>query len=294
MEINTQINNNFNNNKYDNQKLTSFQLKKKADEYANLMKSSFDQSQNFWKNGDKAKAKEYSNKGNEYKAILMEINKEYNEVSLAEKSQKKNISIKEDAIKSIVQEKDYKDKINEYLKILNSNSSNSIEFLINEDDKNIENENEKIEKAYFYHRQKADEYGELMANAFKESQNSWNSGDKGKAKELSEIGYIFKQTMETHKANAIKLIATKNNNKRDSDEIDLHGLNVNEAIEFFKETLRLKFSEGNFESIKVIVGKGLHSKDKPKLKQAIANYAANLGLQVFEQPGNEGVIIIFR
>ena len=89
MDKNTQIINNNN-----NQKLASYELKKKADEYANLMKSSFDQSQNFWKIGDKAKAKEYSNKEIEYKAILMQINKEFNEVCLIEKDQKKNIRIK--------------------------------------------------------------------------------------------------------------------------------------------------------------------------------------------------------
>ena len=149
-----------------------------------------------------------------------------------------------------------------------------------------------IEKGYHYHREKGDKYGELMVNAFKESQNSWKISDKGKAKELSNMGYIFKERMEIHKANAVKLIATKNNKKRDSDEIDLHGLNVNEAIQFFKETFKIKFYEGNFESLKVIVGKGIHRQEKPKLKMAIAEYAENLGLQVYEQPGNEGVIII--
>ena len=99
--------------------------------------------------------------------------------------------------------------------------------------------------------------------------------------------------MEIYNSLAVKLIATKNNIEREADEIDLHGLFVNEAIDYFKKTITIKMKNDNFQSIRVIVGKGLHSKDKPKIKYAITNFAAENKLQVFEEPENEGCLIIF-
>lgn len=83
--------------------------KLKADEYAILMRECFEESQNTWKRGDKAKAKEFSTKGNDYKNLLAEANKQFCEIFKFEKEQKRNVNFKEHIIDEIVKEKNLKD-----------------------------------------------------------------------------------------------------------------------------------------------------------------------------------------
>jgi len=266
-----------------------------ADEYAKMMKNCFEESQNAWKSGDKAKAKELSTKGNEFKALLIETNTNFTETLQQEKLQRKNIKIKEEVISNVVQVKDLNDKINDLCyqlgnKDIHDPYSNQTYKGIEELEKS--DYEEKIQKEYNHHREQANNNAKEMGEAFNQAKIAWEMGNKAKAKELSDFGHKCKGEMEIHNANAVKLIATTNNFDKDPDEIDLHGLYVNEAIQFFKETLLLKMKDDNFQSLKVIVGKGLHSKDKPKLKEAVVNFAYVHNLQVFEHPENPGCLII--
>ncbi len=266
--------------------LSSKEYKLKADEYAFLMKSSFEQSQLAWKNGDKSKAKEMSLKGNEYKALLSEANKNFMKFSKLEKEENRNTDNKAKVISSLIKESIKKDKIYETIdacKIQDmSNNLHEEEFNIN------------YEKEIEYHRNQALINGEKMSESFEESRLSWTNGDKAKAKKFSELGHEFKKQMELHNSLALELIIKKNNSKKNSDEIDLHGLYENDAIEYFKEMVNNKMNCGDFISMRVIVGKGNHSKDKPKLKLAIANFANLKQFQVFEDPENEGCLIILK
>ncbi len=278
--------------------LSSRDYKIKADEYAKEMKKCFEESQNAYKIGEKAKAKELSIKGNEYKSLLMETNSKYNDILKLEKDQVKNYNPKINVISDVVSEKNKKDKL--YL-VNYGNEIGNLDKMYN-NDKDNESEyygnikkikfDDKIENEHNFHRSEASSYGKKMGEAFNDAKLYWEKGDKAKAKELSNFGYECKKNMEVHNASAVKLIATKNNNEKDFDEIDLHGLYVNEAIEYFKETLILKMGDGNFESLKVIVGKGLHSKEKPKIKEAIINFVILHNLQVYENPLNPGCLIV--
>jgi len=279
--------------------LSSKDFKEQADEYAKMMKSCFEESQKAWVDGDKAKAKELSIKGNEYKGLLMETNKKYNEILHLEKEQRKNFKFKENVISHVVYEKDIKDKINAF-NLYNLEDKNKYRNNTHDEDNFkdkilLENKSaleENIQEEHDFHRLEGSKYAKLMSEAFQEAKLSWEKGEKARAKEFSNLGYEYKEKMEIHNATAVKLIATKNNNEKDSDEIDLHGLYVNEAIQYFKETLELKMRDPNFQSLKVIVGKGLHSKDKPKIKEAIVNFSNQNNLQVFELPDNPGCLII--
>lgn len=275
--------------------LTSKEYKAQTDEYASMMKKYFEDSQSAWKSGDKAKAKDMSVKGNEYKALLMEANKNFTETLQQEKLQRQNVRIKENVISNVVQMKDLNDKINDMYSQIGI-KENQESFMNNKNNQINELEKLSIEdsilKEYNYYREQASINAKEMGDAFTQAKISWEMGDKARAKELSNFGYQCKERIEIYNANAVKIIATKNNIEKDSDEIDLHGLYVNEAIQFFKETLSIKMKDKNFQSLKIIVGKGLHSKDKPKLKEAVVNFANEHNLNVFEHPDNPGCLII--
>ncbi len=276
--------------------LSSNEHKAKADEYAINMKKCFEDSQNAWKSGDKVKAKEMSIRGNDFKALLMQANENFTGTLKKEKLEYKNINSKEKVISDLVQMKDLNDKIIDFssIKIKRKNQDNLII------DKNTEeiydlkklNFEDEIQEECDFHRQTANNFAKEMVDFFSQSKILWEKGDKAKANELSNFGHQCKEKMDIHNSYAVKIIATKNNIERDSDEIDLHGLYVNEAIQFFKETLLIKMRDENFKSLKVIVGKGLHSKDKPKLKAAVINFANVHNLKVFEHPDNPGYLII--
>ncbi|KAH9083555.1 hypothetical protein EDB83DRAFT_2329929, partial [Lactarius deliciosus] len=58
---------------------------------------------------------------------------------------------------------------------------------------------------------------------------------------------------------AAKIFFEENNkNRREGGKIDLHGLHVNEALQFAEDQLQTARSRGD-EVVHFIVGKGLHS-----------------------------------
>jgi hypothetical protein len=257
----------------------SIDYKKEADDYAEKMKYYFEESQKAWKNGDKAQAKKFSNMGNEFKANLIEANQKFQFSLEVEKEQKKKIQITKDVISETIFFNTIKDTTN----ILEINDkAGEQQTCIREDFLNAYNE----------YRSKSNDFGKRMQEAFEASQNAWKSGDKKKAKEYSDLGYEYRQKMQIYNSKAVKLIVTSNNNGREFDEIDLHGLYVKEALEFFIETANLKLVSKSIEFLKVITGKGLHSKEGPKIKQAIIEYCDKNALIVFEDSMNEGCLIV--
>lgn len=71
--------------------------------------------------------------------------------------------------------------------------------------------------------------------------------------------------------------------------IDLHGLYVREAIKRLKQRIAQCRRE-NQQNFVVIVGKGLHSEQGPRLKPAVLEYAQNSGLNFRPNSPNEGCV----
>ncbi|ETW84744.1 hypothetical protein HETIRDRAFT_247562, partial [Heterobasidion irregulare TC 32-1] len=79
---------------------------------------------------------------------------------------------------------------------------------------------------------------------------------------------------------------------RKLNNVDLHGLYVQEATKFAEASITVARSHG-FESLKLIVGKGLHaSNGVAKVKPAVEKMLKSRGLVVTEQRGNAGVLIV--
>ncbi|KAK0435969.1 hypothetical protein EV421DRAFT_1833461 [Armillaria borealis] len=75
-------------------------------------------------------------------------------------------------------------------------------------------------------------------------------------------------------------------------EIDLHGLYVREAIAYTDAALEEAKRRGDSE-IRIIVGKGLHSKDgEAKVRPAIEDRMRKYQLPAEFDPSNSGVLVV--
>ena len=250
---------------------SSKEYKEEADGYAEKMKAYFEDAQKAWNQGDKAEAKNLSNKGNEFKALLAETNKKYQSAIESEKEALKKMHLTKTAVSEVAFVNNFKEKLN-----------------IEGDDDGEEDPDVLNEK----YREKSAQYGQLMKEAFENSQKAWKSGDKQKAKEYSDLGYEYREKMQTYNSYAVKIVASAKNIQRESDEIDLHGLYVEEALQFFTETIKKKLYGKEIDTLKVITGKGLHSKDGPKIKKNIIDFCLKNNLNVEEDKTNEGCLLI--
>lgn len=85
---------------------------------------------------------------------------------------------------------------------------------------------------------------------------------------------------------------------RPDAELDLHGLSVDEAATKVRFFLQNAIFQG-FRVVLVITGKGLHSSDRPVLREAIGKLLGELPEQVVEwaiaprRYGGEGALVVF-
>lgn len=129
-----------------------------------------------------------------------------------------------------------------------------------------------------------------------ESQRLWQANDKHGAKDFSERSHAFEQrAMEEDRVAAGKIFAYKNAHVR-PDEIDLHGLRVEESLRFLQQRLEAPSQEAY---LVVIYGKGHHSKDhKQHIKPAVLallkerNMAFREGIDGGTNRVNEGVCTV--
>ncbi|KAG9007613.1 hypothetical protein FRB94_013630 [Tulasnella sp. JGI-2019a] len=142
-------------------------------------------------------------------------------------------------------------------------------------------------------RAKANVEGDAMVRCFKDSQNAFTSGDRARAKDLSNQGRIHKAEMERLHSEACELIFQINNEGRGRgpNEVDLHGLYVKEAIQEAQQAI-IGAQMRDDRQIRFIVGKGLHSQGDPRLKPAIEELAVQHDLVAALDPRNSGVLII--
>ena len=88
------------------------------------------------------------------------------------------------------------------------------------------------------------------------------------------------------------IIFTKNNFFKPITEIDMHGLYVGETINKLNYRIE-EIMKTNHRSLVVIVGRGLHSRNGPKLKPAVIGYAQNRRIRFFVDSPRLGCITLY-
>lgn len=143
-------------------------------------------------------------------------------------------------------------------------------------------------------RAEADKHAKLRNECFEKSKQAYSHGDKAKAKELSLEGKKHDQLMKEANKKAADVVFAAKNALVDPDSIDLHGLQVKEAIERTEARIA-QCLEQKKEYLVIIVGRGNHSVGNiPKVKPAIQNllkkYRNQLTVEL-DQP-NAGCITV--
>ncbi|CCE63380.1 hypothetical protein TPHA_0E02900 [Tetrapisispora phaffii CBS 4417] len=125
-----------------------------------------------------------------------------------------------------------------------------------------------------------------------DSQNAYKSGDHKKAKEFSEKSKEQNKIAEGYNLQAAEYAFATNNADSESDEIDLHGLFVKEVQWILQK--RIALAVRNHEQyLKVVVGKGLHSKNGiSKIRPAVEELCQQGNLRNYYDNKNAGVLII--
>jgi len=143
-------------------------------------------------------------------------------------------------------------------------------------------------------RDKAQELAKKRGDCFERSQKAFKSGEKAKAKELSDEGKKYDKEMIECNKKAANLIFKLNNTDKNLPihEIDLHGLFVEEAKNFAEERIKL-CKEKKVDALIIIVGRGNHSIDNiPKIKPAIEQLVKSNGLESRMNEPNPGCITV--
>jgi len=131
-----------------------------------------------------------------------------------------------------------------------------------------------------------------MANAFEASKKAYAKGDGARAKELSNEGNMHKQNMERLNTEARMWIFAANNADSPPDTLDLHGLYVKEALAKTEEAVQ-KAQAQAFPQLKLIVGKGIHSRDHvAHIKPAVEDLLRKYNLDAHVDKHNAGIVIV--
>ncbi|BGP18647.1 hypothetical protein JCM10213_002892 [Rhodosporidiobolus nylandii] len=134
--------------------------------------------------------------------------------------------------------------------------------------------------------------GDMMAKAFASSKQAYSSGNGGAAHELSQQGKEHQRNKDRFNAEAAEWIYQENNRTQPPGSIDLHGLYVQEAIDYTERAIAQGRQQG-WAELKVIVGKGNHSPSHvAKIKPAITSLMERERLTAHLDPHNGGVLIV--
>ncbi|GAA5920375.1 hypothetical protein JCM1841_005597 [Sporobolomyces salmonicolor] len=146
--------------------------------------------------------------------------------------------------------------------------------------------------SYVELRNKAILEGDLMAKAFSESKQAYASGHGGDAHDLSMAGKEHQRNKDRYNAEAAEWIFRENNKTQPPGSVDLHGLYVQESIEYTERAIANAKQQGLSE-LRVIVGKGNHSPSHlAKIKPAITSLMAREHLTAHLDPHNGGVLVV--
>lgn len=132
---------------------------------------------------------------------------------------------------------------------------------------------------------------ELMAKCYDDAQKAFKENRKDEAKKLSEQGKKHQENRDKFSKEAAKQIFNEMNKDRDENEIDLHGLLVQEALDFVNERLeKLSKSAKKHAAFHIITGAGNHSETSAKIKPEIAKLLDGKKLKYVR--GNDGVFVV--
>lgn len=136
------------------------------------------------------------------------------------------------------------------------------------------------------------------------SQNSSSSDARARAEEFRHLrdnahaqnnhslASSYTQRMNDSNNLAAKLVFAEHNSSRPLEEMDLHGLFVEEAKDKTRERIQA-CRNANVLELRVIVGKGIHSVNgELKLGNAVKTVVTECGLVCRNDERNAGVIIV--
>ena len=141
-------------------------------------------------------------------------------------------------------------------------------------------------------REQAQEHFRKHKELSAESQQAFKSGDKARAKQLSEQSHRERDAFANLNRRAAEFVFVENNKDSMSNEIDLHGLYVSEAEYVIKKRLIYGSTHGE-QDVRIIVGKGKHSQNGvAKLKPAAEELCNEAQFQWQVDPKPAGVIVV--
>jgi len=147
-------------------------------------------------------------------------------------------------------------------------------------------------------RMQAHECHQERDRCYKMATEAYHSGDGAAAKELAAKGKCAGDMMRKLNAEAKhKIFNEKNANiSRDNlQEIDLHGLTVNEALDVMQNHFKVVQEMGRACSVRVITGAGKHSEGgKAKIKPAAKEWLERMGLSFTVGYGQIDVHVLLR
>ena len=145
---------------------------------------------------------------------------------------------------------------------------------------------------YLNLRNQARSEGDKMAQCFDQSHKAYAQGDGARAKQLSNVGNAHKANMERLNKQAADWIFMANNEDSPQGTVDLHGLYTSEALERTEQAVRQGQSQG-WSEMRIIVGKGLHSKDhRQHIAPAVEKMMRDYRLEAHLDPRNAGVLVV--
>lgn len=159
-------------------------------------------------------------------------------------------------------------------------------------DGRVRDYNHAEDKEYQRLRGLAEEARKKRQQLSHESQEAYKQGDGARAHQLSEKAKVQQRLIDQHNMEAAEYVFVQNNADSSSDEIDLHGLYVKEALWILQK--RIAAGVRNHEPfVKVIVGKGNHSQGGlAKIKPAVEEMCQEANLKNYLDRKNQGVLIV--
>jgi len=121
---------------------------------------------------------------------------------------------------------------------------------------------------------------------YEEATEAYRRGDKEQAKHLSELGHQQDEKSQQFNTVAEEQIFRERNDARNEDEIDLHYLHKDEALNRLQTKLQLFHGD----KLKVITGAGHHSEHGPVLKGAVMEFLDKYHYKY--TPDGEGALIV--
>eukprot|EP01080_Neovahlkampfia_damariscottae_P007233 gene7233-11548_t len=151
-------------------------------------------------------------------------------------------------------------------------------------------ERTKQDELWKKYRGEAQKEVELRNECYEKSKKVFEEGDKELAKKLSEEGKEHDEKWKVLTKEAGKNIFNEMNQNNDKNIIDLHGLFVDEAIEFVKE--RLNELKGNDITLSIITGAGNHSSAGALIKPKIHELLKQEGFTFTEEKNGQVDVVI--